>query len=141
MGLLDALKALKALTGLQAITKAMLESVGQQAYQRALVAQLILQGKSTVYSFGAMWVDEVPYPCGFLNKADAKDFVDRLLLHRANGTQILNVVSYSENPDYYRLDGWVKTIVPPRCNAYYYDWDNRQLKAIRIDLGAINSKL
>ena len=137
MGWLDALKAL---TGLQAITKAMLQSVGRQAHQRALVAGLILQGQAAAHDNGAMWVGDVSYPCGFLNEADAQAFVDRLLLHRANGTQILNVVSYLDSSAHYKLEGWVKTVVPPRCNAYYYDWRNGHLRII-VDLGAINSKL
>jgi hypothetical protein len=135
MGFWDALKAL---AGLQAITKKVLQSVGRQAHQRALVAKLVLQGQTAAHDNGAMWVGGVSYPCGFLNEADAQAFGDRLALHRAQGTQLLSVVSYSDNSAHYQLNGWVKTIVPPRCNAYYYDWQDEQLRII-IDLGAINS--
>jgi hypothetical protein len=131
------------LLGVKARTEAHLQSIGDQAWARLRVANAYLNGKAlTIGDDGSVVIyteeSQVAASCLFFNKADALAFQSRLDIQRGRGQQILNLVRYSENPDYYQLSGW-GIEYPPRCNVQYFDWVNGEAQIV-IDLGAIRAE-
>jgi hypothetical protein len=131
------------LMGAKARTEAHLQSIGDQAWARLRVANAYLNGKALnigddgsviIYTEGGLTAAF----CLFFNKADALAFQSRLDIQRGRGQQILNLVRYNENTDYYQLSGW-GIEYPPRCNVQYFDWVNGEAQIV-IDLGAIRAE-
>jgi|GEM_PF-4738377 len=125
-----------------AATDAQLQSIGEQAFQRVKVANLIARGGSTNPSCvdGAIVFEIsggfIRFECGFLNRNDAKDFLAKLAQSRSQ--LVAAAVPYSQSPAHYRLDGWVGTL-PPRCNASYYDWGSDKNLRVVLDLGPVQA--
>jgi hypothetical protein len=138
------LRFIQRLIGAKARTEAHLQSIGDQAWARLRVANSYLNGKAlTIGDDGSVIIytesGTIAASCLFFNESDALEFKARLDIQRGRGQQILNMVRYSENPDYYQLSGWAAALITPRCNVKYFDWVNGEAQVI-IDLGAIRAK-
>jgi hypothetical protein len=137
------LRFIQRLMGARGRTEAHLQSIGDQAWARLRVANAYLNGKAMnigddgsvfIYTEGGLTAAS----CLFFNKADALAFQSRLDIQRGRGQQILNLVRYSENPDYYQLSEW-GIEYPPRCNVKYFDWVDGEDQIV-IDLGVIRAE-
>jgi hypothetical protein len=124
-------------------TDAQLQSIGDQAFRRVEVAALIANGGTD-----PSYVDNgniafrsgpqgfpVQFGCGFLNESDAKAFLARL----SSSLPLKSAVPYSQSTDHYRLDGWVGSVWPPRCNAKYFDWGSGGKPWVVLDLGPVQA--
>jgi hypothetical protein len=129
---------------LRTATDQQLQSIGAQAFERVKVADLILRGESLRYDNGAMVLEitdaVIRHECGFLNYADALAFVNGLQPAVQSVFTLGSAIPYSQSADHYRLSGWVWSVYPVRCNAYYYDWAEGRARAV-IDLGPVESRV
>jgi hypothetical protein len=141
------LRFIQRLMGAKARTEAHLQSIGDQAWARLRVANAYLNGKAMnigsegsviIYTESGLTDADCRFSCRFFNESDALEFQSRLDIQRGRGQQILNLVRYSENADYYKLSGW-GIEYPPRCNVQYFDWVDGEDQIV-IDLGAIRAE-